>query len=129
MTLWACRRMVGKTRRLHPEVMFWLYLAVVRPLLTYASLVWWLRMRALVARRNRKRIQRLAFTCFTGAIKTTPTAALDALLELHLLHLVVEGAPSGGGSGPKDCSEAQRYTINWTHNFGHTTLLKMLTRG
>jgi hypothetical protein len=39
---WQCRR--GKTWGLSPKVVAWLYTSVVRPIFSYASLVWWKRV-------------------------------------------------------------------------------------
>jgi hypothetical protein len=37
--LWACRRASG-ARALKPKVVQWLYVAIVRPSISFASLVW-----------------------------------------------------------------------------------------
>jgi hypothetical protein len=42
---WRCRRAVGKTWGLLPKVVAWLYTSMVRPILSYASLVWWKRVK------------------------------------------------------------------------------------
>ena len=39
--LMTTQRMVGVKWGLKPSVMHWLYLRVVRPMVTYGSLVWW----------------------------------------------------------------------------------------
>jgi hypothetical protein len=38
---WACRGTFGRTWRLKPKVVYWIYTAVVRPTVTYAATVWW----------------------------------------------------------------------------------------
>jgi hypothetical protein len=39
--MWACRRACGGKWGFRPRVVYWLYVSVVRPSVTYASLVWW----------------------------------------------------------------------------------------
>jgi hypothetical protein len=40
-SLFTCRRLTGSAWGLRPKLMHWLYVAVVRPAMTYGSLVWW----------------------------------------------------------------------------------------
>ena len=85
----TCRRLVGKTWGLSPKLTAWLYTAVVRPVVTYAAVVWV----TATDRDNRvielTRIQRLACLCITGANRSTSTSALEALtglipIDIHL---------------------------------------------
>jgi hypothetical protein len=45
-------RAVGKTWRLSPKVVAWLYTSVVRPILSYASLLWWRRVELKILRKR-----------------------------------------------------------------------------
>ena len=39
-SLWACRRSFGAMWGLQPKVVYWLYISINRPSITFASLVW-----------------------------------------------------------------------------------------
>lgn len=38
---WQCRSAFGKDWGLKPNVLAWVYTAIVRPMLTYAAVIWW----------------------------------------------------------------------------------------
>jgi hypothetical protein len=63
---------------------------VIRPVLTYGSTVWWLRVRYNVSRTEISKIERLACLAITGVMKTSPTAAMEVLLGLPPLHVTIE---------------------------------------
>jgi hypothetical protein len=80
--LWACRRACGGTWGLGPRVVHWLYTSVIRLTVTFASLVWWPGCHTASAKAKLRRI--------TGAVRTTPTCAMEALICLPPLELVVQ---------------------------------------
>ncbi|XP_050547350.1 uncharacterized protein LOC126909036 [Daktulosphaira vitifoliae] len=89
-TLWTCSRALGKTWGLKPRVMYWLYTSVIKPMMLYGALIWWTRTALITARKELSRIQRMAAIAITGALRTTPTVALEALIGLPPLHLEVK---------------------------------------
>ena len=88
--MWACRRAYGATWGLGPRVVHWLYVAIVRPSVTFASLVWWPGCQTASAKKKLSKIQRLACLGITGAMCTTPTTTMEALICLPPLELVVQ---------------------------------------
>jgi ribonuclease HI len=88
--LWQCRRAIGRTWGLSPKMISWLYTCVIRPYLTYGCVVWWHRTELAVARNQLTKLQRLALVSTTGAMRSTPTAALETLLNIAPLHLQIE---------------------------------------
>jgi ribonuclease HI len=91
MILGQCRRAVSKTWGLNPKRTHWLYKAIVRPTIAYGSLVWW--HRAAISSNSNKlnHVQRLALLSTTGAMSSTPTAALECLSGTAPLSLYLEG--------------------------------------
>ena len=59
-SLWACRRAFGSAWGLRPKVVYWLYVSIIRPSITFASVVWWPGCQTASATKQLSRIQRLA---------------------------------------------------------------------
>jgi hypothetical protein len=72
-------------------VVHWLYVAIVPPTISFASLVGWPGCQTASAKKKLSRVQRLACLGITGAIRTTPNGAMEALVGLPPLDLVIEG--------------------------------------
>jgi len=88
--LWACSRANGVAWGLRPRVVHWLYVSITTLSVTFASLVWWAGCQTASAKKNLSRIQKLAYLGMTGAMCTTPTKAVEALICLPPLELVVQ---------------------------------------
>ena len=80
--MWACRRAYGATWDLGARVVYWLYVSIISPSVTLASLVWWPGCQTASAKKKLSKIQRLACLGITGAMHTTSTAAVEALIFL-----------------------------------------------
>jgi ribonuclease HI len=102
-SLMICRRIAGKSWGCRPKTLRWMYVSIVRPMITYAAVVWGGRTEVGTARKALERVQRLACICISGAMRTCPTGALEVLLELTPLHFIVERVAKEGliriGSG------------------------------
>jgi len=85
-SMWACDATWG----LKPSVVHWLYVAIIRLSVTFASLVWWPGCQTASAKRKLSRVQRLACLGIREAMRTTPTNAVEALICLPPLDLVVQ---------------------------------------
>ena len=71
-------------------MMHWMYVAIIRPMITYASFIWYKEAEKTSFIIKLTKIQRLACTLITGVMRTTPTAALETLLNLPPLHLFMK---------------------------------------
>jgi retron-type reverse transcriptase len=97
VAFWSCKRLLGKTWGLSPKLIYWSYRTIIRPIITYAALIWWPKMNQKIASERLSKVQRLACLGITGAMPTCPTAALEAMLDLPPLHLqVIKEAIWGG---------------------------------
>ena len=65
-------------------------LAIVRPTASLASLLWWPGCQTATAMKKLSKAQRLACLGITGAIRTTPIGAMEALVGLPSLDLVIQ---------------------------------------
>jgi len=97
-SLCACTRVCGRAWGLGPRVVNWLYVSVIRPSVTFASLVWWPGCQTDCAKNKLSKIQRLACLGITGAMCTNPTRALEALICLPPLEMIVQGRGKDGGA-------------------------------
>jgi ribonuclease HI len=84
-----CRRTMGQTWGLTPRIALWIYTAIIRPMLTYGAVVWGPKAQQTTAIRKLDQIQRLACLYTTGAMRTTPTRAMEVILGLTPLDIHV----------------------------------------
>ena len=85
----TCRRMLGKNWGLSPKMMFWMYTTIVRPIITYASVIWWCKVEQKTVKDRLGSLQRLACLCITGAMSSAPTRALETILDLTPLDIFI----------------------------------------
>ena len=72
-----------------PKTVLWLYTPVIRPYISYAAVVWWPRINLKTVNNQLEHIQRLACLYTTGAMRTTPTAALEIIVGLSPLSIYI----------------------------------------
>ena len=93
-TFWLCRRTFEGTWGLGPRMITWLYTAVLKPRL-YAAVVWWPRVQLNTVQAKLNRLKTLIFRGITGAMRTTPTAAMTCEEPLHIA-ITVQAAQTMG---------------------------------
>lgn len=117
--LWLTKKTCGMKWGLRPKMIHWIYTVVIRPRITYASLVWWPKTEEKIAQQKLAKIQRLACMAITGAMRSTPSKALDAMLNLLQLHQFI-----------KDEAKASAIRLQGINNMlegqftGHLAILK-----
>lgn len=87
---WMCRSAINRSWGLSPKAIWWIYTAVVRPILCHGCIVWWPRIDIGTAKKRLDKLQRLACLCITGVKNTTATMSLEALLFLPPLDLYIK---------------------------------------
>lgn len=88
--LMICRKVAGTKWGLVPKMICWMYKAIVLPAFSYASIVWWHKTKLISYQKWLNKLQRLACLCITGAMRSTPTVAMEILLGLPPLHLLIQ---------------------------------------
>jgi len=63
---------------------------VIRPILTYGSIVWWSRVTYNVSRMELNQLYSLPRLAITGTMRLTPTAAVEVFLALLLPHIIIK---------------------------------------
>lgn len=87
---WAlCRRAIGSKWGLNPKMTHWLYKSVIRPILTYASVVWWTSMEKKCNVMVLQKVQRMCCLGVSGAMRTTPTRALETILDVQPIDIQI----------------------------------------
>jgi ribonuclease HI len=85
-----CRRLFGLKWGLKPKYVHWLYTMVILPYLTYGCSVWWQRSGVRVVQTKLNHLQRMALLGITGAMRTTPTAAIETAIGMLPLHIYIQ---------------------------------------
>ena len=122
IAFYACKRTFAKKWGLRPRMVLWMYTAVVRPILTYGSIVWWQALKKKYNRTKLNRIQRTACAGATGALQSCPADALNVLLHLLPLdlHIKYVAACSAVRLRESGCWAAKSY--------GHSNILDEIPR-
>ena len=80
--LLQCIQIVGRTWGLNPTSMRWIYTAMIRPVITYACTSWVGGVNKKYLEKKLSSVQRLACLMISSAFPSTPTGALEMLLNI-----------------------------------------------
>jgi len=76
---------------LRPKVVHWIYVTIVCPTISFASLVWWPGCQTASTKNKLSKVKRLACLGIMEVFRTTPTSAMEVLVGLPSLDLVIQG--------------------------------------
>ena len=82
VALLQCRQIVGRAWGLNPTNMRWIYPAMIRPIITYACVSWVGGINKKYLAKKLSKVQRLACLMISSAFPSTPTGALEMLLNI-----------------------------------------------
>ena len=88
--LMQCQRALGRVWGPKPFVMRWAYTMCARASLIHCSIVWHHRLKYSSACRVVESVQRLGLLLISSALRSTPTQALEILLDIMPLPLVIK---------------------------------------
>jgi ribonuclease HI len=94
--LWASKAMISRNWGLNPRQALWLYQQIILPRITYGSIVWWQKAQTATNAKKLQSFQRQALMIVTGAMRTTPSAALEALLNVSPLDIKIKTSAIAG---------------------------------
>lgn len=80
--LWATKSMLSKRWGLNTKAMLWIYNQIIIPRVTNGCITWWHKTGIGTNNSKLTALQRMALAMVTGAMRTTPTAALEALMNV-----------------------------------------------
>ena len=127
MALVTGRRMIGHRWGLHPKQVEWLYKTIVRPILTYGSIVWVQSLQRTGIRKMLDKVQRTACLMITGGMRSTPTAGMEIMIGLTPICTYIE-------SSAISCYSRLSKTNTWRPKTGeplwkksHTKVVHQLT--
>lgn len=89
-SLWASKRMIGRTWGLHPYMARWVYKQIIVPRITYASIIFWKAAQKTDVIQKLAKIQRCAALIISGAAKSTPTVTMEAILNLTPIEIKIK---------------------------------------
>ena len=120
-SLMAARKAIGKVWGLKPKVVHWLYNMVIKPQIKYGSIVWWPKVNQRQAEEALNKVQRLACLSITGAMRSTPTMAMEAILSLTPLNIFIKGE-AGKSAHRLQCNNLWREAY-----YGHSKITREIT--
>ena len=89
-TMINCRKMMSRTWGLSPRISRWMYISLVRPVLTYASMIW-IKSTYIKAHMDiLTKVQRRGCLSILNAMSSTPTAGMEIMLDIQPMSIFLK---------------------------------------
>lgn len=112
-----CQKAFGKTWGLTPKLVYWIFTAVVRPILMYGAAIWWPSLGADSNCRRLDRIARQVGIGITGALRSTASDALLSILSIPPSKIYAEY------SGARTAARLTALGLWKSKPYGHSRIL------
>ena len=120
---WLYRGAIGKTYGVKPSTANWFYRVIVLPTLTHGAIGWWQGVQMETMKSKLSKVQRLALISITGAMRTTPTAAMEAIMGFPPLDTYIEKIAMATAYR---FSQYGRAPSRWAAKLGHNAIWERL---
>ena len=126
-TFMQCQNMMGKTWGLSPKITRWTYTSLIRPILSYGSMIWLKGTTQTSKVAPLIKIQRRACLATLNAMRTTPTAAMELLTGIQPITLFLQTCAINTHLRLIDNGNWRPKTGETTNPNTHSKLVEMLT--
>ena len=89
-TFMQCQNMMGKTWGLSPKITRWTYTSLIRPILSYGSMIWLKGITQTSSMNPLNKLQRRACSSILNSMRTTPTAAMELLTDIQPINIFLQ---------------------------------------
>lgn len=89
ITLYAAKAAIGSKWGLGPKQILWIYTALVRPVISYGSIVWSHKLNKIQLMALEK-VQRIALLNISSSMRSTPTKAIETVLNVLPIDLFLQ---------------------------------------
>lgn len=117
---YSCQKIIGTNWGLKPKLIHWMYTAIIRPILSYGSIVWWTALDKACNLKEINKIHRISLISITGAFKTTATASLEIILNVLPIDLYIKETAS------KSAIRLSQSSLFKKNSYGHSNILGTL---
>ena len=83
--------MMGPNWGLKQKILEWIYMGIVRPIVSYGCIVWLYSLKQKGILKDLTKLQRKACLMITRGMNSTPTAGMEAILGLEPLDIHLKG--------------------------------------
>ena len=123
-----CQTMLGRTWGLSPKITRWAYLSLIRPTMSYGSLIWLKGTFIPSQAKYLVKVQRRACTAILSSMRTTPTKGMEIILNIPPITVFLQTQAVNTYLRLKDNGNWKPRTGEVLHTWNHTCLVENLAK-